>query len=82
MSPISSSSSDESSICSTCFLSLYTALSFRSANALGINDRGVIEINKVADLIGFHVLDYREILYNQGKIKPSFICKKGKVYKK
>ena len=61
---------------------VFSALSFRSANALGINDRGVIEINKVADLIGFHVLDYREILYNQGKIKPSFICKKGKVYKK
>ena len=61
---------------------IFSALSFRSANALGINDRGVIEINKVADLIGFNVLDYREILYNQGKIKPSFICKKGKVYKK
>ena len=26
------------------------------------------------------VSNYKEILYNQGKIKPSFICKRGKVY--
>ena len=45
-----------------------------------LEDRGVIEKNKIADFIGFNISDYKEILYNQGKIKPSFICKRGKVY--
>ena len=61
---------------------VFSGLSFRSANALGLSDRGIIGPNKIADFIGFNVPDYREILYNQGKIKPSFICKRGKVYKK
>ncbi|MEE3034489.1 MAG: imidazolonepropionase [Bacteroidota bacterium] len=61
---------------------IFSGLSFRSAHALGLNDRGTIESNKIADFIGFKVPDYREILYNQGKIKPSFICKRGKVYEK
>ena len=39
-----------------------------------------LEKNKIADFIGFNISDYKEILYNQGKIKPSFICKRGKVY--
>ena len=59
---------------------VFSAISYRAANALGLEDRGVIEKNKIADFIGFNILDYKEILYNQGKIKPSFICKRGKVY--
>ena len=50
--------------------------------ALGLKNQGTIEPNKTADFIGFKVSDYREILYNKGKIKPSFICKRGKVYDK
>jgi len=59
---------------------VFSAISFRAANALGLTDRGVIQKNKIADFIGFDVSNYKEILYNQGKIKPSFICKRGKVY--
>ena len=61
---------------------IFSGLTYRSANALGLNDRGIIEPNRIADFIGFKLPDYREILYNQGKIKPSFICKRGKVYEK
>ena len=61
---------------------VFSALSFRAANVLNLNDRGTIASNKIADFIGFNTLDYREILYSQGKMKPIFICKKGKVYKK
>ena len=61
---------------------IFSGLTYRSANALGLNDRGIIEPNRIADFIGFKLPDYREILYNQGKIKPSFICKRGKVYNK
>ena len=61
---------------------VFSGLTYRSANALGLKNQGTIEPNKVADFIGFKVSDYREILYNQGKIKPSFICKRGKVYDK
>ena len=53
-------------------------ITVRSAEALGIKDRGILESGKLADFIGFKTNDYREILYNQGKLKPSFICKRGK----
>ena len=52
----------------------------RSANALSLEDRGSIENGKIADMIGFKTNDFRDILYNQGKLKPSFICKRGKIY--
>ena len=52
----------------------------RSANALSLEDRGSLENGKIADMIGFKTNDFRDILYNQGKLKPSFICKRGKIY--
>ena len=52
----------------------------RSANALSLIDRGSLDKGKIADMIGFETNDYRDILYNQGKLKPSFICKRGKIY--
>lgn len=61
---------------------VFSALSFRAANVLKLKDRGTIEANKIADFIGFNISDYREILYSQGKIKPTFICKKGEVFNK
>ena len=42
--------------------------------------RGSLENGKIADMIGFKTNDFRDILYNQGKLKPSFICKRGKIY--
>ena len=52
----------------------------RSANALSLEDRGSLEKGKIADMIGFETNDFKDILYNQGKLKPSFICKRGKIY--
>ena len=52
----------------------------RSANALSLEDRGSLENGKIADMIGFKTNDFRDILYNQGKLKPSFIYKRGKIY--
>ena len=59
---------------------VFSAITYRSADALGLNDRGKIEKDKLADFIGFKSDDYRDILYNQGKLKPSFICKRGEIY--
>ena len=36
--------------------------------------------NKIADFIGFETNDFREILYHQGKLKPSLISKRGEIY--
>ncbi len=52
----------------------------RAANALSLEDRGSLENGKIADMIGFKTNDFKDILYNQGKLKPSFICKRGKIY--
>ena len=59
---------------------VFSAITYRSADALGLNARGKIEKDKLADFIGFKTDDYRDILYNQGKLKPSFICKRGEIY--
>ena len=55
-------------------------LTCRAANTLSLEDRGSLENGKIADMIGFKTNDFRDILYNQGKLKPSFICKRGKIY--
>ncbi|MEC7858176.1 MAG: imidazolonepropionase [Bacteroidota bacterium] len=55
-------------------------ITYRSANALSLEDRGSLEKGKIADMIGFETNDFKDILYNQGKLKPSFICKRGKIY--
>lgn len=59
---------------------VFSGITFRSANALSLDDRGSLDIGKIADMIGFKTNDYRDILYNQGKLKPTFICKRGKIY--
>lgn len=56
---------------------IFAGITFRAAKALGLDDRGRIASGMKADLIAFPVNDYREILYNQGKIKPSTIWKNG-----
>jgi len=52
-------------------------ITFRAAAALGLTDRGVLRIGLLADMIGFPTSDYREILYNQGSLKPSVVWKRG-----
>ncbi|MBN7812731.1 imidazolonepropionase [Algoriphagus sp. H41] len=53
-------------------------ISFRAAAALGLDDRGKITSGKLADFVLFPTSDYREILYQQGKLKPTMVWKNGK----
>lgn len=58
-------------------------ITFRAAAALNLKDRGRLERGGLADFILFHTSDYKEILYNQGNLKPCVIWKKGeKVFDK
>ncbi len=56
---------------------LLAGMTFRAANALGLPDRGRLAIGERADMIAFPVTDYRDIFYNQGKVKPSRVWVKG-----
>ena len=53
------------------------AITVRAAAALGLHDRGTIEAGKRADFVAFQVDDEREILYQQGRLKPSFVWREG-----
>ena len=55
----------------------------RAAAALGLKDRGQLKAGHLGDLCIFHTADYREILYNQGNLKPCQVFKRGvKVFDK
>ncbi len=54
-----------------------SAITFRAANALNLNDRGILKKGNVADFIGFPGRNYKEILYQQGMLKPAHIWKNG-----
>lgn len=56
---------------------LLAGMTFRAAAALGQKNRGIIAPGYLADMIAFELSDYREIFYNQGKIKPKVIWKSG-----
>ncbi|WP_057937295.1 imidazolonepropionase [Algoriphagus resistens] len=58
---------------------VFSALTFRAALALGVEDRGVLKAGLRADFIFFPAADYREILYQQGKLKPSQVWKQGEL---
>ncbi|WP_424962214.1 imidazolonepropionase [Ekhidna sp.] len=60
---------------------IFSGITFRAAKALGLGDRGRLKEGMKADMIAFPVNDYREILYNQGKIKPDTVWKNGKQVK-
>ncbi len=49
---------------------VFAALTIRASKALGIR-------SSAADLQAYPCSDYREILYQQGKLKPSFVWKNG-----
>lgn len=55
-----------------------SGITFRAAAALNLTDRGKIAIGLLADFIAFPTSDYKEILYQQGQLKPELIWKKGK----
>lgn len=54
------------------------AITYRAAHALRLTDRGCLSVGKMADMIAFPAADYREILYQQGKLKPALVWKAGK----
>ena len=54
------------------------AITTRAARALNLSDRGQLAEGFKADMIAFPTNNYKEILYFQGKLKPSRIWKSGK----
>ncbi|MFN5335626.1 MAG: imidazolonepropionase [Bacteroidota bacterium] len=54
-------------------------ITFRAASALSLSDRGKLTPGQLADFILFPSSDYREILYQQGKIKPEGVWKRGSI---
>jgi imidazolonepropionase len=52
-------------------------ITFRAAAALNMQDRGKLEVGLLADLIAFPAYDHKEILYQQGSLKPNKVWKKG-----
>jgi len=60
---------------------VFSALTFRAAAALGLADRGKLVSGSVADFNLYPTADCREILYQQGKLKPEQVWKKGKIVK-
>lgn len=53
-------------------------ITFRAAAALGLHDRGKLEPGQKADFILYPTSNFQEILYQQGKLKPSQVWKNGK----
>ncbi|AZQ62368.1 imidazolonepropionase [Flammeovirga pectinis] len=56
---------------------VFAGMTFRSAKALGLTDRGRLQKGMLADMQMYPCADYREILYNQGMLLPSKVWKKG-----
>ena len=54
-------------------------ITFRAAAALNLEDRGILKTGLLADFIAFPTNDHKEILYQQGMMLPSLVCKKGKL---
>jgi len=52
-------------------------ITFRAARALNLTDRGILSVGLLADMAGFPVADYREIIYHQGSLDPSVVWKRG-----
>ena len=56
----------------------FSAITFRAAYSLSLGDRGILKKDYIADFIGFPGRDYKEILYQQGRLKPVAVWKRGK----
>jgi imidazolonepropionase len=51
----------------------------RAAAALGLTDRGSLAPGQLADLVAFPAADCREILYQQGQLRPVRVWKRGRL---
>jgi imidazolonepropionase len=60
-----------------CAAEVFAGLTFRAASALKLNDRGILAKGKLADMQAYSCNDYREILYQQGKLKPDKVWVSG-----
>jgi len=56
---------------------IFAGITFRAAATLRLSDRGVIAKNKKADLTIYNTNSYKEILYQQGQLKPKEVLKNG-----
>jgi imidazolonepropionase len=59
---------------------VFAGLTFRAAKALGLSDRGRLLTGMKADMQAYPCNDYREILYQQGKLKPAMVWKDGRLH--
>ncbi len=55
-----------------------SGMTYRAAAALKLRDRGTLDNGMKADFISYSVDDYREILYQQGQLKPENVWVDGK----
>jgi imidazolonepropionase len=55
----------------------WAAITCRAAQAIGKTDRGVLKGGNLADIIAFKTSNYKEILYQQGQLKPAKVWKNG-----
>ncbi len=58
---------------------VFAGITFRAAAALNKKDRGRLEVGCMGDIVAYPGADYREILYQQGSLKPSMVWKKGQL---
>ena len=58
---------------------VFAGITVRAAHALGLKDRGALEVGKLGDLCVYQLNDLNEILYNQGSIHPAAVIKKGEL---
>ena len=58
---------------------VWAALTCRAANAIRKTDRGILKQGYLADVMAFKTNDYKEILYQQGQLKPGMVWKKGDI---
>ncbi len=56
---------------------IFSAITFRAAQALGLNDRGRLRPGLLADMVAFPGKDFRAITYRQGQLAPVRIWLQG-----
>lgn len=59
---------------------VWAGITFRSAFALGLEDRGRLEKNMKADFVTFKTDNFQNVLYNQGSLKAENVYINGEKY--
>ena len=54
------------------------SVTFRAAKVLNLHDRGRLTPGQLADMQAYEIEDYRDLIYYQGEVKPTFVWKNGK----